>query len=374
MLCLIPLGLFADSGISRKGGNGIPTIYGNGTNTEFWGDPGIILHGPGNNGADKSVSYWRETGLSLHTGINAPFNTVTVIGGSAALANLQMGYDNHVDSSSFVIQLGGNGNISVNQANSSILMSPSIMNSGHNNILNNAFATNTSNSILFGDDAIFASNNVTCMSVYGKNIQLSDTADSHIGGENLQVYGQSTANSAHGQYIILQNSAQNDVCGSGSMLTNSANANVVGGATNIVEFASYNMISGALNVVARGNGNTVNGELNNVEACQDSTVLGLRNNMTNCVGSAIVGNDITMNNANNTLKTAHVVSTDVTSDSVIAGTVSIANHLQLPSYTKAQRDLIFAQEGEIIFQSDNTPGLRMFHDGHWRKYAETNDD
>jgi hypothetical protein len=49
--------------------------------------------------------------------------------------------------------------------------------------------------------------------------------------------------------------------------------------------------------------------------------------------------------------------------------------LLLPRLTKAQRNAISGQvAGMAVYQSDNSPGLRVYNGTHWVKYAETNDD
>lgn len=46
-----------------------------------------------------------------------------------------------------------------------------------------------------------------------------------------------------------------------------------------------------------------------------------------------------------------------------------------PRMTKAQRNAISsAATGMVIFQTDNTPGLRAYNGTHWVRYTETNDD
>jgi hypothetical protein len=46
-----------------------------------------------------------------------------------------------------------------------------------------------------------------------------------------------------------------------------------------------------------------------------------------------------------------------------------------PRMTKTQRNAIVTQSpGMVVYQTDNTAGLRVYNGTHWVKYTETNDD
>lgn len=46
----------------------------------------------------------------------------------------------------------------------------------------------------------------------------------------------------------------------------------------------------------------------------------------------------------------------------------------LPNMTKAERDaLVSPTEGQTIFQTDNTPGLRVYNGTNWMKFTEATD-
>jgi hypothetical protein len=45
----------------------------------------------------------------------------------------------------------------------------------------------------------------------------------------------------------------------------------------------------------------------------------------------------------------------------------------LPSMTKAVRDALTATAGDMIYQNDNTPGLRVYNGANWMRYTETTD-
>jgi hypothetical protein len=48
--------------------------------------------------------------------------------------------------------------------------------------------------------------------------------------------------------------------------------------------------------------------------------------------------------------------------------------LQLATMTKAVRNALTAVAGMVVYQTDNTPGLRAFNGSHWVRFTETNDD
>ena len=54
---------------------------------------------------------------------------------------------------------------------------------------------------------------------------------------------------------------------------------------------------------------------------------------------------------------------------------SIGPHnLLLPQFTKAQRDAISPlATGMFVFQTDNTPGLRVYNGTNWIKFTEATD-
>lgn len=57
-----------------------------------------------------------------------------------------------------------------------------------------------------------------------------------------------------------------------------------------------------------------------------------------------------------------------------ASVVSITQPLVAPQMTKAQRNaLVSPILGYVIFQTDNTPGLRTFNGTNWVRYTETVD-
>ena len=46
----------------------------------------------------------------------------------------------------------------------------------------------------------------------------------------------------------------------------------------------------------------------------------------------------------------------------------------LPRMTKTQRDAIASPvAGTVVYQTDNTPGLRAYNGTHWVRYTETVD-
>lgn len=47
--------------------------------------------------------------------------------------------------------------------------------------------------------------------------------------------------------------------------------------------------------------------------------------------------------------------------------------LKLPEVTKAQRNALDAYAGFAVYQTDNTPGLRVFNGTNWVKFTETTD-
>ena len=47
----------------------------------------------------------------------------------------------------------------------------------------------------------------------------------------------------------------------------------------------------------------------------------------------------------------------------------------LPAYAKAARpSATTTTAGSIVYQTDNTPGLRLWNGVHWVRFTETNDD
>jgi len=60
-------------------------------------------------------------------------------------------------------------------------------------------------------------------------------------------------------------------------------------------------------------------------------------------------------------------------DSALLDLNSTTKGLLLPRMTKAQRNAISATAGLAIFQTDNTPGLRVYNGTNWIKYSETTD-
>lgn len=55
-------------------------------------------------------------------------------------------------------------------------------------------------------------------------------------------------------------------------------------------------------------------------------------------------------------------------------TVGVIGEATLTPMTKAQRGTLTAASGMFVWQSDNTPGLRVYNGTHWVKYSESNDD
>jgi len=46
----------------------------------------------------------------------------------------------------------------------------------------------------------------------------------------------------------------------------------------------------------------------------------------------------------------------------------------LTPMTKSARNALTAESGMMVYQSDNTPGLRVYNGSHWVKFSESNDD
>ena len=54
--------------------------------------------------------------------------------------------------------------------------------------------------------------------------------------------------------------------------------------------------------------------------------------------------------------------------------LSAAKGVQLPAMTKTQRDAISSPTaGTMVYQTDNTPGLRVFNGTNWMRFTETAD-
>jgi hypothetical protein len=71
-----------------------------------------------------------------------------------------------------------------------------------------------------------------------------------------------------------------------------------------------------------------------------------------------------------------VVHTDFITGTIIFK-VDQTGSVRLHPMTKAQRNSLPdtpVTAGAMVFQSDNTPGLRMFNGTHWVRFTETNDD
>jgi hypothetical protein len=69
---------------------------------------------------------------------------------------------------------------------------------------------------------------------------------------------------------------------------------------------------------------------------------------------------------------------DATTSSTAAQSVldvrSTTSGLILPRMTKVQRDAIVSPPaGTIIYQTDNTPGVRAFNGTNWMRFTETAD-
>jgi len=63
-----------------------------------------------------------------------------------------------------------------------------------------------------------------------------------------------------------------------------------------------------------------------------------------------------------------------TSASNILELTSTTQGFVLPRMTKAQRDAIATPaEGMMVYQTDNTPGLRVYNGANWMKFTETAD-
>lgn len=60
--------------------------------------------------------------------------------------------------------------------------------------------------------------------------------------------------------------------------------------------------------------------------------------------------------------------------SAVVSFKSVTGGVQLPNMTKAQRDAIASPaNGLAVYQTDNTPGLRVFNGTNWMRYTETAD-
>jgi len=63
----------------------------------------------------------------------------------------------------------------------------------------------------------------------------------------------------------------------------------------------------------------------------------------------------------------------ITSGSVLADFQSTTQGVVLPRMTKTQRDAMTAVAGMVVYQTDNTPGLRVYNGTNWMRFTETAD-
>lgn len=79
------------------------------------------------------------------------------------------------------------------------------------------------------------------------------------------------------------------------------------------------------------------------------------------------------NTENTTLATYKILSMKV--DGTEKAYVNMSGAISLAKMTKAARNLLApGSDPWAIFQTDNTPGLRVYNGTHWVRYTETNDD
>jgi hypothetical protein len=67
------------------------------------------------------------------------------------------------------------------------------------------------------------------------------------------------------------------------------------------------------------------------------------------------------------------VQTQTTRLTLAAAGATFATPVLLPQMTKTARNALTAVNGMMIYQSDSTPGLRVYENGAWVKYTSTAD-
>lgn len=87
--------------------------------------------------------------------------------------------------------------------------------------------------------------------------------------------------------------------------------------------------------------------------------------VTNVAGAVVMDTELA-------LTSGHVASLRNATTNVFS--VEVHGAAELTPMTKAVRGTIAAGAGMTVYQSDNTPGLRVYNGTHWVKFTESNDD
>jgi hypothetical protein len=201
---------------------------------------------------------------------------------------------------------------------------------------------------------------------YALNANTAGSFNNAIGSAALNANTTGNRNTAYGHEALLENGDGSNNTASGykalrGNTTGQQNTAFGADAGLIDANDDYNQISSNSVYLGYATRALLDGDTN--EIVIGSTATGLGSN------SAVLGNDSITKTA---LKGNVGIGT--TSPSGALDVTSTTKGVVIPRMTKVQRDAISAPvAGTMIYQTDNTPGLRMYNGANWMRFTETAD-
>ena len=305
-------------------------------------------------------------GLRIGQG-DGDFNTNTVLGASAFNSNVS-GEKNTVNGFEALYNAAsGNSNTAIgHRALYSNTTGDDNTASGDRALTSN---TTGSSNVAYGVSALTSNTVGTVNTAIGTSALYSnvDGFDNTALG-HLALFSNTggTANTAEGKDALYNNTTgtSNTVNGNEALFGNTTGSqNVAIGRQAGMTDASDNYIQTSNGGVYLGYATRALAEGGTNEIVIGSTATGLGSN------SAVLGNDSIVKTV---LKGSIGIGT--TSPSGVLDVTSTTKGVVIPRMTKVQRDAISSPvAGTMVYQTDNTPGLRMYNGTNWMRFTETVD-